>query len=175
MSRALRFMPIVLLLVLIAGLVWRLSTPADTTIPSKMIGKNLAEVRAPPALPNRPGIFVGDPYANPRVINFFASWCVPCITEMPLLQELKRQGVGVDGIAVRDTREDIAAFLKQNGDPYGAVGADPDSNVQMQFGSSGVPETFIVDPYGVVRYQHIGPLEQKDIAIIRDKWAELRK
>jgi cytochrome c biogenesis protein CcmG/thiol:disulfide interchange protein DsbE len=175
MSRALRFAPIALLILLVAGLVWRLSTPADTTITSKMIGKNLVGVRAAPALANRPGVWVGDPVANPRVINFFASWCVPCISEMPLLQELKRQGVGVDGIAVRDKPEDIAAFLKENGDPYGGIGADPNSNVQMQFGSSGVPETFIVDPYGVVRYQHIGPLEAKDIAIIRDKWSELRK
>jgi cytochrome c biogenesis protein CcmG/thiol:disulfide interchange protein DsbE len=165
----------VLLLLLIATLAWRLATPTDTTVPSKMIGKNLAHVRAPAALPSRDGVWVGDPVASPRVVNFFASWCVPCIAEMPLLQELKRQGVGVDGIAVRDRPEDIAAFLKANGDPYGAIGTDPDSNVQIQFGSSGIPETFIVDPYGTVRYQHIGPLEPKDIAIIRDKWSRLRK
>ena len=175
MNRAARFAPLVLLLLVVAGLIWRLATPVDTTIPSKMIGKNLSDVRASPALPGREGMWVGDPNANPRVINFFASWCVPCIAEMPLLEELKRQGVGIDGIAVRDRPEDIAAFLKGRGDPYGAIGADPNSNVQMQFGASGVPETFIVDPNGIVRYQHIGPLEQKDIAIIRDKWASLRE
>ncbi|MFL6728697.1 MAG: redoxin family protein [Sphingomicrobium sp.] len=175
MSRAVRFAPLALLLVLIAGLVWRLATPADTTVRSKMIGEDLADVRAAAALPGRPGIWVGDPYANPRVINFFGSWCVPCIAEMPLLQELKRQGVGIDGIAVRDRPEEIAAFLKAHGDPYGAIGADPNSNIQMQFGSSGVPETFIIDPHGIVRYQHIGPLEPKDIAVIRDTWAALRK
>jgi cytochrome c biogenesis protein CcmG/thiol:disulfide interchange protein DsbE len=175
MSRPVRFAPLVLLAFVVAALIWRLATPADTTIPSKMIGKNLADVRAAPALPGRQGVWVGDPAANPRVINFFASWCVPCIAEMPLLLELKREGVGVDGIAVRDRPEDIAAFLKANGDPYGAVGADPNSNVQIQFGSSGVPETFIVDPYGTIRYQHIGPLERKDIAIIREKWSRLRK
>ena len=175
MSRALRFAPLALLLILLAGLVWRLATPADTTVPSKMIGKNLADVRAPPAVPGRPGVWVGDPYGNPRVINFFGSWCVPCIAEMPLLQELKHQGVGVDGIAVRDRPEDIAAFLDAHGDPYGAIGGDPNSNIQMQFGSSGVPETFIIDPYGIVRYQHIGPLEPKDISVIRKKWESLRK
>jgi cytochrome c biogenesis protein CcmG/thiol:disulfide interchange protein DsbE len=175
MSRAIRFAPLALLVVLIAGLVWRLATPADTTVKSKMIGKNLADVRATAALPGREGVRVGDSYANPRVINFFASWCVPCIAEMPLLGELKRQGVSVDGIAVRDKPEDIARFLKAHGDPYRAIGADPKSNVQMQFGSSGVPETFIVDPYGVVRYQHIGPLEARDIQVIRDKVESLKK
>ena len=175
MSRAMRFAPLAILALLIAGLVWRLATPVDTTIASKMIGKNLSDVRAPAALPDRRGVSVGDAYDNPRVINFFASWCVPCITEMPLLLELKRQGVGVDGIAVRDRPQDIAAFLKERGDPYGSIGADPNSNVQMQFGASGVPETFIVDPYGIVRYQHIGPLEAKDVTIIRQKWASLRK
>jgi cytochrome c biogenesis protein CcmG/thiol:disulfide interchange protein DsbE len=175
MSRAVRFAPLVLLLLLLAGLVWRLSTPVDTTVSSKMVGKNLADVRAAPALAGREGVWVGDPVANPRVVNFFASWCVPCIAEMPLLQELKRQGVGVDGIAVRDRPEDIAAFLKERGDPYGAIGSDPKSNVQIQFGASGVPETFIIDAYGTVRYQHVGPLEEKDVTIIRDKWAALRK
>ena len=175
MSRALRFAPLAILLVLLAGLVWRLGTPADTTISSKMIGKDLSDVRAAPALPGRPGVWAGDPAGGPRVINFFASWCVPCIAEMPLLEELKSEGVRVQGIAVRDRPDDIAAFLKERGDPYDAIGADPNSNIQMQFGSSGVPETFVVDPYGYVRYQHIGPLSQQDVAIIRDKWASLRK
>jgi cytochrome c biogenesis protein CcmG/thiol:disulfide interchange protein DsbE len=175
MNRSLRLLPLAIVVLLIGAFVWRLANPPETTVSSKMIGKNLADVRAPAALPGRRGVWVGDPYGNPRVINFFASWCVPCVAEMPLLQELKKQGVGVDGIAVRDRPQDIAAFLKANGDPYGAIGADPASRTQMAFGSSGVPETFIVDPYGIVRYQHIGPIEPKDIAIIRDKWAALRK
>jgi cytochrome c biogenesis protein CcmG/thiol:disulfide interchange protein DsbE len=118
---------------------------------------------------------IGDSYANPRVINFFGSWCVPCIAEAPVLAELRRQGVPIDGIAVRDRPQDISEFLKANGDPYNAIGADPESKVQIQFGSSGVPETFIIDPYGTVRYQHIGPIELKDVATIRKKWEALRK
>lgn len=175
MNRWLRLTPVVLLALVVAALVWRLAHPEDTSVQSKMIGKNLADVRAAAALPGRPAVWVGDPYANPRVINFFASWCVPCIAEMPLLQRLGAQGVGIDGIAVRDRPEDIAAFLKAHGDPYAAIGADPQSKVQMEFGSSGVPETFIVDPYGIVRYQHIGPIEPGDVAVIRKKWESLRK
>ena len=174
MSRALRFAPLVILLVLLAGLIWRLATPTDPNISSKMIGKDLSEVRAPPALPGRKGVFVGDP-TGPKVINFFASWCVPCVAEAPILAHLREQGVRIDGIAVRDKPEEIAAFLTANGDPYSAIGADPESRVQIQFGGSGVPETFIIDPYGVVRYQHIGPIEEKDVPTIRDKVGALRK
>ena len=175
MSRAVRFAPLIVLAVLVGGLIWRLATPADTAVRSKMIGENLADVRVAPALPNRPGVWVGDPYANPRVINFFASWCAPCIAEIQVLEELRKQGVGIDGIAVRDRPEDIAAFLSEYGDPYRAIGADPQSKVQIQFGASGVPETYIIDPYGTVRYQHIGPVERKDIPTIREKWESLRK
>ena len=174
MNRFVRFLPLLVLVAFVGAVAWRLSNPADEQIPSKMIGKNLAEVRAGPALPNRPGVWVGDP-GGPQVINFFASWCAPCIAEVSVLAELKRQGVPVVGIAVRDRPEAIAAFLRAHGDPYGAIGADPQSDLQIQFGASGVPETFIVDPYGTVRYQHIGPVERKDIAEIRERWERLRK
>jgi len=176
MSRAVRFAPLALLALLIVALVWRLAKPVDTSVHSTLEGKEVPAFALPAALPSKPALNAADlATGKPHLVNVFASWCVPCITEMPLLLELKRQGVGIDGIAVRDRPQDIAAFLKERGDPYGSIGADLNSNVQMQFGASGVPETFIVDPYGIVRYQHIGPLEPKDVAIIRDKWASLRK
>ena len=74
------------------------------------------------------------------MVNVFASWCVPCIAEAPVLAELEARGVAIDGIAVRDKPEDVAAFLQRNGDPYDRIGADLQSNVQLALGSSGVPE-----------------------------------
>jgi len=100
------------------------------------------------------------------VINFFASWCVPCITEMPLLLELKRQGVGIDGIAVRDRPEELTQFLAAYGDPFRSIGADVDRRVQLNLGSAGVPETFIIDGRGIIRHQHIGAITDQDIAEI---------
>ena len=104
------------------------------------------------------------------MINVFASWCVPCIAEAPLLAGLKRQGIAIDAIAVRDRPEDVAEFLARNGDPFERIGRDPESKVQLALGSSGVPETFIVDGHGIIRYQHIGPIEPNDLPTILPSW-----
>ena len=167
MSRAVRFAPLLLLLVLIAGLVWRLATPADTTVSSKLEGQRLPAFALPATLSGKPGLSSSDLAAGqPRLVNVFASWCVPCITEVRVLQQLKARGVAIDGIAVRDRPEDVADFLRRNGDPYERIGSDERSQVQIALGSSGVPESFVVDGQGVIRYQHIGPIEASDVALI---------
>ena len=86
--------------------------------------------------------------------------------------ELARAGYPIDAIAVRDRPEDIAAFLDRWGDPYRRIGADRNSRVQLALGSSGVPETFVVDGKGVIRYQHIGEIRPEDLAEIRAAFEE---
>jgi len=174
MSRAVRFAPLVLLVLLLAGLVWRLATPEDTTIHSKLEGRPVPAFALPAALPTKPGLGSADLTGQPRLVNIFASWCVPCITEVRVLQQLKNRGVVVDGIAVRDRREDVANFLAQNGDPYERIGSDSQSRVQIALGSSGVPESFIVDGNGVIRDQHIGPIEATDVPMILSKLEQAR-
>ena len=71
---------------------------------------------------------------------------------------MKARGATIDGIAIRDRPEDVARFLARHGDPYDRIGSDPRSQVQIALGSSGVPESFIVDGRGIIRYQHIGPI-----------------
>ena len=175
MSRALRFAPLVLLLVVVGALVWRLATPVDTTVPSKLEGKPVPAFALAAALPGKAGLTAKDlASGQPRLVNIFASWCVPCIAEVKVLQELKRRGARIDGIAVRDRPEDVAQFLAGNGDPYERIGADTRSEVQIALGSSGVPESFVVDGRGVIRYQHIGPVEADDVATILAKLEQAR-
>jgi cytochrome c biogenesis protein CcmG/thiol:disulfide interchange protein DsbE len=159
-----------LLLLLIAALVWRLATPADTNVRSKLEGQPLPAFSLPAALPAKPGLSSRDlATGQPRLVNVFASWCVPCITEVKVLDELRRRGVAIDGIAVRDRSEDLAQFLAKHGDPYQRIGSDGESRVQIALGSAGVPESFIVDGAGVIRYQHIGPIETSDVPAILGK------
>jgi cytochrome c biogenesis protein CcmG/thiol:disulfide interchange protein DsbE len=167
MSRAARFAPLALLLVLIAALVWRLATPADSNVHSQLAGKPVPAFDLPAALPGKAGLSSRDLAAGqPRLVNVFASWCVPCITEVKVLQALRRQGVVIEGIAVRDRPEDLAVFLAEHGDPYERIGNDGQSRVQIALGSAGVPESFVVDGRGVIRYQHIGPIEADDVATV---------
>lgn len=175
MSRAVRFAPLALLLLLIIALVWRLATPLDTNVHSKLEGEPVPAFDLGPALETKAALSSRD-LANgqPRLLNIFASWCVPCVGEVKVLQDLKRRGVVIDGIAVRDKPEDIADFLARNGDPYERIGSDPQSVVQIALGSSGVPESFIVDGKGIIRYQHIGAIEPDDIPMILRKLEQAR-
>lgn len=175
MSRAVRFAPLVLLLIVVGALVWRLATPVDTTVPSKLEGRPVPAFALPAALPIKAGLTSKDlASGQPRLVNIFASWCASCIAEVKVLQELKRRGARIDGIAVRDRPEDIAQFLAGNGDPYERIGADAQSQVQIALGSSGVPESFVVDGRGVIRYQHIGPVEADDVPLILAKLEQAR-
>jgi cytochrome c biogenesis protein CcmG/thiol:disulfide interchange protein DsbE len=175
MSRWVRFAPLVLLVLVIVALVWRLATPADTTIHSKLEGKPVPAFALPAALLTKPGLSSSDlASGKPRLVNIFASWCVPCIDEVKVLQQLRSKGVQIDGIAVRDRPEDVADFLNRNGDPYERIGSDTQSRVQIALGSSGVPESFVVDGHGIIRYQHIGPIESGDIPMILNKLGQAR-
>ena len=175
MSRWVRFLPVVLLGLFVVAVVWRLANPPDSTITSKLAGKPVPKFVLPAALPNKPGLASPDlAKGEPRLVNIFASWCVPCIAEAPVLRELKARGARIDGIAVRDRREDLAQFLQRNGDPFERIGADDQSRVQIALGSSGVPESFVVDGNGVIRHQHIGAIEPKDIPAILAALAKAR-
>ena len=171
MNRVLRFLPLLVLVAFVAAVAWRISQPADEKVASKLIGQPVPEFALASATPGKQGLTSKDISAGqPRMINVFASWCVPCIAEAPLLGELKRQGVAIDAIAVRDKPEDVAAFLARHGDPFDRIGSDPESKVQLALGSSGVPESFIVDGRGIIRYQHMGPIEPKDVPTILREW-----
>ena len=171
MSRVLRFLPLLVLIVFVLAVAWRLNKPAEEEIRSQLIGQPVPAFALAPALPAKPGLASTDlAKGRPRMINVFASWCVPCIAEAPLLMELKRQGVVIDAVAVRDRPEDVAAFLVRHGDPFERIGSDLDSKVQLALGSSGVPESFIVDGRGIIRYQHMGPIEPDDLPELLRQW-----
>ena len=175
MSRGLRLIPIILLLWLVTGFAWRLIKPSDPAIRSQMVERTIPAFDLAPAIPTKPGLKSADlADGKPRLLNVFASWCVPCISEAAVLSELRRRGVTIDAIAVRDTPEAISAFLSRHGDPYQRLGADPRSNTQISLGSSGVPETFVIDGRGTIRHQYVGPLTEANIPGVLEQLAALK-
>ena len=93
------------------------------------------------------------------VVNVFASWCIPCRDEHPLLERLKAEtGVRMFGINQRDAPENAVKFLTELGNPYDRIGADSDNRVSIEWGVYGVPETFVVDARGIVTFKHVGPI-----------------
>jgi cytochrome c biogenesis protein CcmG/thiol:disulfide interchange protein DsbE len=101
------------------------------------------------------------------VLNVFASWCTPCLTEHPLVTQLAREpGIQVIGLNYKDKAEDAKAWLGRHGNPYATVVVDRDGRVGIDYGVYGVPETFVIDKEGVIRFKQIGPITPE---ALRDK------
>jgi cytochrome c biogenesis protein CcmG/thiol:disulfide interchange protein DsbE len=167
MRRLVLWVPLGAFVLFLAVVAKTLFFPAGTAVYSGLIGKAMPEFRLPAAMPGRPGLSAESlRQGRPQIVNIFASWCGPCRTEARQLGELARSGLPVVGIAIRDRQEDLAAFLDTYGDPFSAIGADVDRRVQLNLGSVGVPETFIVDGRGIIRYQHIGEIKAEHIPTI---------
>lgn len=155
---------------------YQLTQPRDDFVESRMVGQELPYVDLPPAMEGAEGVANVD-FADgtPRLLNIWASWCLPCIAEAPHLEALKEQGAEIVGVAIRDRPEDVARFLAQHGNPYVRIGRDDLSEVQLAIGSSGVPETFVIDGKGVIRYQHIGDIRESDVPVLLEQLAEARQ
>ncbi len=126
--------------------------------PSPLVGQ-----RVPPfSLPGLAGGGLTDAelrgQARPVLVNFFASWCVPCVQEAPVLQSLHEAGIALFGIAYKDRDAAVSEFLARNGDPFTRVAADAPGRAAIDWGITGVPETFLLDREGIVRWHFAGPL-----------------
>jgi cytochrome c biogenesis protein CcmG, thiol:disulfide interchange protein DsbE len=145
----------------LALLFWRGLSGNPNDIPSALIGKPVPEFSLGPIAES--GIPGFDTAALKRgqvtVVNVWASWCVPCRDEHPLLTGLsKRPGIRLYGINYKDDPENARRFLGTLGQPFAAIGADEGGRVAVDWGVYGVPETYVVDGAGMIRHKWIGPL-----------------
>lgn len=160
MRRLIFILPALVLAALIA-LFWRGLDPArdPNALPSALIGKKMATVDLP-GLGTRAGIKNADFAGQITVLNFFASWCAPCRAEHPLIKSLRDiPGIRVVGITFKDEAKDSEKYLAELGDPYQAIGVDHDGRAGMEFGLTGVPETYVIDRDGIIRYRLAQPLD----------------
>lgn len=127
-------------------------------IPSALIDRPVPAFTLP-GLGSSPGLSSGDLKGEVTLVNVFASWCVPCRAEHPVLTELaKEKRVRLVGINYKDKPEAALKWLDDLGNPYERIGADAQGRVAIEWGVYGVPETFVVDRQGVIRYKHVGPV-----------------
>lgn len=135
-------------------------------LPSALIDRPAPEFTLP-AVPGhgQPGLNTAALRGQVSVVNFFASWCAPCRVEHPVFMRLAREGVAIYGIAYRDQADAARAWLGQLGNPYRAIGYDIEGRVAIDWGVYGVPETYLIDREGRVRYKHVG-------AVTQDVWVE---
>ena len=174
-SRLLLWLPLALFAFFAGLAAYMLTQDKDQFVESTMIGQPLPAFALKPAFDGLPGAakadFVG---GGPRLLNIWASWCTPCIAEAPQLEALKAQGAEIIGVAIRDRPEDVANFLGRYGNPYSRIGSDRISEVQLAIGSSGVPETFVIDAAGVIRYQHIGDIRPEHVPLLLSELEKAR-
>jgi cytochrome c biogenesis protein CcmG/thiol:disulfide interchange protein DsbE len=131
-------------------------------LPSTLIDKPLPPFDLPPVRDGDVGLKSSEVRGQPRLLNVFASWCVSCRFEHPVLLALKARGVPIDGMDWLDKPAAGAKYLMENGDPYAHVGNDQPGRAGIDLGVAGVPETFVVDARGRVRYKQVGPITPDD-------------
>jgi cytochrome c biogenesis protein CcmG/thiol:disulfide interchange protein DsbE len=164
-SRALLW-PLAVFAVLAAIFAFALKSGDPSKLPSALIGKPVPSITLAPVEDLTDG---GRPVAGfssadlaggqVSVVNFWASWCRPCVQEHPVLVALKeRTGVRIYGVNYKDQAAAARRFLGRYGNPYSAVGVDGDGRAAIEWGVYGMPETFIVDGQGRIAYKHVGPI-----------------
>jgi cytochrome c biogenesis protein CcmG, thiol:disulfide interchange protein DsbE len=173
--------PLAVFLALSGLFLYRLLTGGDASrIPSALIGRVVPETVLPPLAglvrdgQPVPGFGPADLKAGRvSIVNVFASWCAPCHAEHPFLIEIARdRRIAMIGINQKDMTENARRFLGMKGNPYAAVGVDPNGRASIEWGVYGVPETFIVKGDGTIAYKLVGPVTEQNLAAFR---AEIEK
>ena len=157
-SRVVLLGPAAIFLGVIVAFVFGLGRDLQT-LPSPLIGKPVPAFSLPPVKGRTLGLSTGDLKGEVSLVNVFASWCLACREEHPVLMQLReRGGLLLHGLNYKDKPDDGARWLDQMGDPYARTGADLDGKVAIDWGVYGVPETFLVDAQGRIAFKHVGPL-----------------
>lgn len=160
MTRLFYVIPVVVVAGLMIAFAVFLQQGPPGFLPSQLVGKSAPEFTLPP-LDAEAQSFAREELSQgrPTVINFFASWCTPCRVEHPTLQAMAARGdITLYGIDYKDDPVKARAFLTELGNPFGRINEDRDGRAAIDFGVTGVPETFVIDGNGVIKAHYAGPL-----------------
>ncbi len=136
-----------------------------SAIPSALIGKKAPSLALPPLEgSNTEALTTGVIAGKLTLVNVFASWCVPCRQEHPMLKELARDSrLTVVGINYKDRNDNALRFLGELGNPYRAIGVDPNGKAAIDWGVYGIPESYLVGPDGTILYKKVGPFDDRTL------------
>ena len=165
-NRVVYLLPLLTLVILAGFFGWSLVSGRDpASIGSALVGRPAPSLKAPALRPGEAALSDALLHTGkPVLVNFFASWCAPCLAEQPLLERLaKKEGVTIIGVAWKNKPEEARAWLERLGDPFAAAGYDLDGSMAVNWGLSGVPETFLIDAKGIVRLHIRAPILEKDV------------
>jgi len=153
------FIIFTVMVVLFALIFYKGKDPAQ--LESVMIGRDVPVFNLKSPLENEQGFSSEDLKAQVSIVNVFASWCIGCLAEHKVLENIsKEEAVSLYGLNYKDKPENVKKWLDKHGNIYKLIGSDRNGRVAIDWGVYGVPETFIVDENGVIRYKHVGPVTQ---------------
>lgn len=162
MSRWLAVLPLAALLAL-GGLFYFYALKRDPQVqPQALVGRAMPDLTLPTLAEGQPMRLRAAAAEGPMLVNFFASWCAPCEVEHPILMGLKGERVRVVGVAYKDAPPNTQAFLIRLGNPFAEALVDRDGRAGVEFGVTGVPETYVVGRDGKVLAKHTGPLTEAE-------------
>lgn len=170
MKRLFFVIPVLLFLGLAVLLYVGLFQGPPSALPSPLVGKSAPAIALPALDDQNPGFARSElAQGKPVIVNFWASWCVPCRLEHPTLMELaKREGVTLYGVDYKEglygkSDRDARGFLEELGNPFSKINKDTEGRVSIDWGVTGVPETFVIDGNGVIRVHYAGPLNDETL------------
>ena len=166
MNRVIILMPLLILLIIcVFVLVYLLSGKDPNKPPSALINKNTPNFLSQSLYNSNRYVGTKDLKNKKVLINFFASWCLPCKVEHPLFFELSKNypDLYILGFNHKDKIEDAKKYLLEDGNPYSFVGVDQDGMIALEFGVFGLPETFLINENGKIVYKFMGPLTREII------------
>jgi cytochrome c biogenesis protein CcmG/thiol:disulfide interchange protein DsbE len=169
----LMLLPLLAFLALAALFLYRLGTGDPSKLPSALIGRQAPKTDLP-ALEGLtrdgkavPGLTNATLAGNVTLVNVWASWCVPCHDEAPLLEELaKDKRIQIVGINYKDAPDNARRFLNRYGNPFVAAGVDPGGRASIDWGVYGVPETFLIGRDGAIAYKLVGPITAENLKAV---------
>ena len=133
-----------------------------TELPSVLIEKKVPRFEAETLMDDKKFISMEEFGNKTVIVNFFATWCKPCREEHPYIKRLSNiQGIKIIGINYKDNKKSVINWLNKLGNPYSNIPIDKDGRIAIEWGVYGIPETFVINSNGIIKYKHIGPITEK--------------